>query len=328
MLVSKNNIKIILLLIFVLVIYQISKTSPTNYIAYSLVAIGFYLVYTEIKVEEFIYLKEKMSNSIENSNFINDEGIVKNQPVFVDESFDIPNESINNTEEQIKQAQELESIRTSELEELKKSLIKPEDVEIKNQLCDCNTAIAKAMAPLQSEVSKLRAAQKVSVSETEAKVKTYQLLVDVLKTNGILNEEDINSLKSKMTSGLLTIDETISRLEKMKLLAKEVASKPDISNKSWWNEMNKSELPAAMYLPLGSQINQDFSNEYTILNTEKWTVPMPRPPVCIDSTPKEIMPVGTSGYPLNVKYFDDARYVSTSSKTEKEKKEMTEILKE
>jgi hypothetical protein len=322
MLVSKNNIKIILLLIFVLVIYQISKTSPTNYVAYGLVAIGFYLVYTEIKVEEFIYLKEKMT----------EDGIVANQPsdVLPDVTPEI-NEStevVDNTDEQMLQAQALQTDRTAELEELKKALIKPEDVEVKNQACDCNTAIAKAIAPLQTEVSKLRSAQKVTVSETEAKVKTYQLLVDILQAHGILKSEDIQSLKSKMTSGLLTIDEAISRLEKMKLVAKEVAAKPDASNKSWWNDMNKSELPAAMYLPLGSQINQDFSNEYTILNTEKWTVPMPRPPVCIDSTPKEIMPVGTSGYPLSVKYFDDSRYVSTSSKTEQAKKEMEETLKE
>lgn len=314
MLVSKNNIKVVLLLIFVLVIYQISKTSPQNYLAFGLVAVGFYLVYTEIKVEEFIYIKEHME----------DEGIVANEPLRLPEE-PMVTETTNDTDELMTQAESLETERTKELEELKKALIKPETVEIQSQSCDCNTAIAKAIAPLQSEVSKLRSSHKVSVSETEAKVKTYQLLIEMLSAKDVLSKEDIDSLQSKMTSGLLTIDEVISRLEKMKLVARNIQEKPNVeSNKNWWSEMNKSELPAAMYLPLGSQINQDFSNEYTILNTEKWTVPMPRPPVCIDSAPKEIMPVGTSGYPLNVKYFDESRYVSTSASQEKLKKELSE----
>lgn len=312
MLVSKNNIKVILLLIFVLVVYQISKTSPKNYLAFGLVAVGFYLVYTEVKVEEFMYLKENME----------DDGIVLGEKPRIPET--TPEvQPTQDTDDMMEKALALQEDRTNELEELKKALIQPEDTQIKNESCDCNTAIAKAIAPLQTEVSKLRSAQKVTVTETEAKVKTYQLLVEMLQAKNVLTKEDVDSLKSKMTSGILTVDEAISRLEKMKLVAKNIVEKPNVeSNKNWWNEMNKSELPAAMYLPLGKQINQDFSNEYTILNTEKWTVPMPRPPVCIDSAPKEIMPVGTSGYPLNVKYFDDARYVSTSAVTEKAKKEM------
>lgn len=316
MLVSKNSIKIILLLIFVLVIFQISKSSPKNYLAYSLVAIGFYLVYTEINVS---------NQKVENMDNSQNEAPVSGQnttPVIIEEQEESNN---NDTEDLMKKALELEQDRTMELEELKKSLVQPESKE--EDSCDCNSAIAKAIAPLQAEVSKLRDAQKVSVNETEAKLKTYQLLVEHLMEKDVLNKEDIETLQSKLTSGVLTVDETISRLEKMKLASASIERKQPVeSNKNWWSEMNKSELPAAMYLPLGSQINSDFSNDYTILNTEKWTVPMPRPPVCINSAPKEIMPVGTTGYPLSVKYFDDARYVSTSAAQEKTKKDLEDKL--
>ena len=52
MLVSKNNIKIILILIFILVTYQITKISPNNYLAYSLVVVGFYLIHCQLATSE------------------------------------------------------------------------------------------------------------------------------------------------------------------------------------------------------------------------------------------------------------------------------------
>ena len=125
MLVSKNNIKIILLLIFILVTHQISKSSPNNYIAYGLVAAGFYLVYAEIKVEEFVYVPE-------------DDGIVSSQTSRIEEPVTEPvNEPVNEqVDEQIQQAELLEDARTKELQELKNSLI---DEKEEDKPCDCNT---------------------------------------------------------------------------------------------------------------------------------------------------------------------------------------------
>ena len=376
MLVSKNNIKIVLLLIFTLVIFQISKTSPNNYLAYSLVAVGFYLVYTELDVEAFKSLREKMEDVFEEGTleqqFLNDikdkpeyevelvedeeyvdedeedeedeedvdvdedeeyvedvedEGLILNPLPSLPTEPEIMEETNDNTD-LMQIANELQNDRTNELESLKAQLIgtssnEQQQIEKNGVSCDCNKAIADAIAPLNAEVSKLRDAQKVSVNETEAKLKTYQLLVDYLMEKGVLNKDDSSALKSKMASGILTVDEAISRLEKMKLVARNMNTpSKSLGDKNWWSEMSKSELPQAMYVPLGSQIDSDFSNDYSILNTEKWTVPMARPPVCIDSAPKEVMAIGTSGFPLNLKHFDDSRYVSTSASQEKLKKEL------
>ncbi|ADO67397.1 hypothetical protein crov363 [Cafeteria roenbergensis virus] len=343
MLVSKNSIKIILLLIFVLVSYQISKSSPNNYFAYGLVAIGFYLVYTEINISPTLQNinsshslphVENMDNALEPP--VLNESITPLEETTNNTSNDnnIDNNSTDNndnTDDLMKKALELEKTRINELEELKQALIQPSSsaLNLNNDKCDCNTAIAKAIAPLQVEVTKLRDSQKVSVNENEAKIKTYQLLLEHLMEKNILSSEDNETLKVKLTTGVLTVDEAINRLEKLKLAAINIKTPPHIeSNKNWWSDMNKSELPAAMYLPLGTQIDSNFSNEYAILNTDKWAVPMPRPPVCIDSTPKEVMPVGTYGYPLNIKYFDEARYVTTSATQEKTKKELEQKIKE
>jgi hypothetical protein len=186
---------------------------------------------------------------------------------------------------------------------------------------DTEAAIAKAVAPLQAEIAKLREQTAVPPNVMEAKLKTFNLLVDFLTEKGTLTEEDYENMKVKMSSNVMTIDEAIDSLERLKLASKTVKRKevqPEMKN--WWSEMNRSELPLDMYIPKGSLVPSQFNNEFTILNTDKWTVPMPRPPVCIDSTPKDILPMGTTGYPTGLKYFDEARYVTTGSRQEKEKK--------
>ena len=234
MLVSKNTIKIILLLIFVLVTYQISKSSPNNYFAYGLVTIGFYLVYTEIQVSNNILVQDPQPQQIEKMADSTIEAPVSGESTAPLVTTENTPETNNDTDDLMKKALELEKNRTTELEELKKSLIQPESTTMNytKDTCDCNSAIAKAIAPLQVEVSKLRDAQKVSVNETEAKLKTYQLLVEHLMEKDVLSKEDIEALQSKLTSGVLTLDEAISRLEKMKLAAVAIKRKEPIdSNK-------------------------------------------------------------------------------------------------
>lgn len=313
MLVSKNNIKIILLLIFLLVIYQITKTSPKNYFAYSLVAVGFYLVYTEFETKQ-----ENFDNAFTKSDMVEYIPPKEMEPAMETE--------INyDKDELMREYEELKKTKEAELLSIKRDEIKDYQNEIS---CDCEKAITQAVAPLQEEINKLK-----NINEEEdihtTKMKTMKMLLENLTEKGVLNQEDTKNLLAKLKSDILTIDEVIERLEKMKLLSTNIqpikSKKPD--NK-WWNDMDKSELPEEMHHPLVSAKDLEFKNEYSILNTEKWTVPMPRPPVCIDSHPKDIMPVGTSGYPINLKNFDDSRYVSTSAKTEKQKKELEKKLNE
>ena len=56
--------------------------------------------------------------------------------------------------------------------------------------------------------------------------------------------------------------------------------------------MKYSERPGKNYEPIGKGISK-WSNEYTILSSDKWTVPMTRPPVCISSTKCKVCPSAT-----------------------------------
>jgi len=208
------------------------------------------------------------------------------------------------------------------LQSSKEQQIKTIQEETPESSCDAN--IAKAIAPLQAEISKLREKTAIPPDVKEAKLKNFTLLVETLIEKGALTDEEYEQMKTKLDSNVLTLDDAISALEKLKRASKNIKKTVSGQKDKWWSDMNKSELPMEMYIPKGEQIDNKWSNEFTILNTDKWTVPMPRPPVCIDSSPKDIMPMGTSGYPMSLKYYDAARYVSTSAKMEKAKREIEE----
>jgi hypothetical protein len=76
------------------------------------------------------------------------------------------------------------------------------------------------------------------------------------------------------------------------------------------NEMKYTEFDQQMHKPLGeydNTVTNKFEYGYAYLNTDKWTVPMKRPPVCIPpENPCPICPVMTSGYPINLKEFNSA----------------------
>ena len=76
--------------------------------------------------------------------------------------------------------------------------------------------------------------------------------------------------------------------------------------------MKYSDLPAASYKSLGGDISNKWTNEYAILNTDKWKVDQPRPPVCISSGPCKVCPTNTDGYPADLKEWDNSRYVSNT----------------
>ena len=82
-----------------------------------------------------------------------------------------------------------------------------------------------------------------------------------------------------------------------------------------WNESRYTELPEEMTKPLGSYddtMTNKWNHGYTYLSTDKWSVPMVRPPVCINTTPCNVCPSNTSGYPVNLMDFDNSRKISST----------------
>ena len=78
------------------------------------------------------------------------------------------------------------------------------------------------------------------------------------------------------------------------------------------NDMKYSELPAAMHRPLGEPdetANGKFHN-FSYLNTNRWTVPYPQPPVCIQAKKCPVCPVTSDGSAINLMQVGKSRNVS------------------
>jgi hypothetical protein len=76
--------------------------------------------------------------------------------------------------------------------------------------------------------------------------------------------------------------------------------------------MSYNELPPDFYKPLGGKDLSLWDNQFSILSTDKWQVPMPRPPVCINNTPCKVCPNDepTSSYPVLLKDWDSSKKVT------------------
>ena len=71
----------------------------------------------------------------------------------------------------------------------------------------------------------------------------------------------------------------------------------------------ENNLSSEFYTPLGDGISNSWNSDYVILNTNKWQVPMARPPVCINNSPCKVCPMNTSSDSLNLQEWDNSRYV-------------------
>ena len=78
------------------------------------------------------------------------------------------------------------------------------------------------------------------------------------------------------------------------------------------SDHNYNELPSDFYVPLGqSKDLSKWDDGYSLLNTNKWQVPMPRPPVCINTSPCKVCP-SMESYPTPLKDFDSSRKVTNT----------------
>jgi len=154
----------------------------------------------------------------------------------------------------------------------------------------------------------IKPSNKVS-SDSKIALKYFESLLNELNEKGVIDSKDVQNIQLKMKSKLLSIEEVINSLE---MLKKEGKSRGRVNEGKVKNDNVYNELPSDFYTPLGDKISNEWDNDYTILNTNKWQVPMPRPPVCINTTPCKVCPSDSSNYPVNLKQWDDSRYVTQS----------------
>lgn len=82
------------------------------------------------------------------------------------------------------------------------------------------------------------------------------------------------------------------------------------------NDFRYNELPLEMYVPLGDKVANQWStdNAYAMLNTNQWQVPMPRPPVCINTEPCKVCPSDEGNYgQVPLTKFDSSRKITNTN---------------
>ena len=124
--------------------------------------------------------------------------------------------------------------------------------------------------------------------------KYYNSLIDDLLKHKLLTVAEIENINLKLKLNISNISDIIESLEIL------------IKNKPNYNIEN--ELPDDFFSPLGKGVPNNWVDEYTILNTNKWTVPMRIPPICINNNPCTVCPLDSSNY-TTTKNWNNARYV-------------------
>lgn len=176
----------------------------------------------------------------------------------------------------------------------------------------CGMEIDKVKKQLQTEIDTLKNQVRTSqLNDKNEKIvnKYFDSLLAELSSKGLLSSVDIENIKLKRASNLLTLEEIISSLETLKKDAKANSTKVDGVVK---NDFVYNELPSDFFNPIGDKIANEWANDYTILNTDKWRVPMPTPPVCVNTTPCKVCPSDSTGNALPLKNWDDARMITAN----------------
>lgn len=179
------------------------------------------------------------------------------------------------------------------------------------KLAGCGVEMEKLKRKVEEDMSQLQ--NKIRTLENQPTdqytTKYMNFLVGDLQERGVLDSTDVDNINSKVQSKVITVAEAISGLEKLKLNAKNAPKKSvngELDNNKY------SELPSDFYRPLGDPALSKWNNEFAILNTDKWQVPMPRPPVCVNTTPCAVCPSADTGagYPVNLTDWQNSTKVT------------------
>ena len=147
-------------------------------------------------------------------------------------------------------------------------------------------------------------------SNSNISLKYYNDLVTQLLNKGILTNDDITNIKIKVENKLLTINDVIIGLEKLNTSAIS-KNTSEISKNTNYNM--PVDTPIDFYTPIGDKVANNWSDNYTILDSSKWMVPMPRPPVCINNTPCKVCPIDDTSYPVSLQTWDNSRNITQNN---------------
>jgi len=172
----------------------------------------------------------------------------------------------------------------------------------------CGVEVAKVKRELELKINQLTDQLNMNQSvggNAMIASKYYSSLINELNERGVLDVNEIQNIKLKIESKLLSIDEVIASLERLKATSK---AKPKSDSKT---DHKFDELPSEFYSPMGGDVANKWDNNYTLLDTNRWQVPMPRPPVCINTAPCKVCPTESGYFPVvTTKEWDQSRKVT------------------
>jgi hypothetical protein len=148
----------------------------------------------------------------------------------------------------------------------------------------------------------------VPLTDTQLITNYYNILINDLSEKGIIDTTDTVNINAKIDSKILSIADAIASLEQLK---KSGRSRINKNNDNVYNE-----LPYDFYSPIGEDIANEWDTGYSILNTNKWQVPIARPPLCVNTSPCKVCPsLDTSFLPYGASLNDIETCRNISSTT-------------
>jgi len=182
--------------------------------------------------------------------------------------------------------------------------------ESSKEILSCGEEVLKVKKELLTKIKKLKSQLKqknIPVDKTSRTLpfiekKNIKIIVKDLLNSNILDESDVKDINEYVE----TTDEPLSLvIESLERLKKSQGYKSNSNN-----DLRYDELPVNKTKSIGDQISTEWDNEYTLLNTDKWTVPQYRPPVCVKTNNVDPLPTNEPGYPLALKEWDNSRIIS------------------
>lgn len=145
-------------------------------------------------------------------------------------------------------------------------------------------------------------------------LKYLRQLMNELHRKNIIDKTDISNIDAKLKTNLVSQREMVKILENLKNSGKERKlsttdriNLPSSDPNDIHNDSKYSNLPDYDYNPLGDKIANDWDNQYTVLNTDRWQVPQTRPPVCISNEPCKVCPTVNQGHELNLDNWNNGK---------------------
>jgi hypothetical protein len=196
-------------------------------------------------------------------------------------------------------------------------------VQGETQYASCADEVNKVKKEMEQQMSQLKMDMINKLNQNDQNKlshRYFESLLEELHTKNLLDESDINNIRVKMQTRLLSLEDVVNSLEIVKKQGQPKPPKTNVNSSQYaptkvdGKEVIYNELPKEYYMPMGDKIANEWDTTFSLLNTDKWRVPMPKPPVCINTTPCQVCNSDNNSYSTALKYWDDSRNVTGINK--------------